>query len=114
VDEKKASENEPDDEVEVVDLEAQWQEAGFQLAMPIERNDGNVVDRIEFLKPHMEMAKVLDKHSGQVAASLALIAEMTNFSRRDVGQMHPMDFGRAAAVAEVFFGAFQPGAGPPG
>jgi hypothetical protein len=93
---------------EVEDLDAQWREAGFALARPIERKDAEPITRCEFFEPYAGMLKVMDKHRGDVTKTHALIARMTNLGMADVHRMHPYDFGRAAEVAGRFFGEFLP------
>jgi len=95
------------------ELELEWREAGFTLARPIGRPDGEVVERLEFLEPTVAMLKVMDQHKGDVAKSIALVSRMTNLTPADVHKMHPRDFVRCQEVAQVFFGEFLTEAGPP-
>jgi len=96
------------------ELELEWREAGFTLARPIGRPDGELVERLEFVEPTVAMLKVMDQHKGDVAKSIALVSRMTNLSPADVHKMHPRDFIRCQGVAEVFFGDFLTEDGPPG
>lgn len=99
------------DETDAVDVDLDDQDEGevdlleeqsFALLRPIEIGEERI-ERLEFNDPHAGQLKSTDRHKGEAAKMIALIARMTGLPIKAIDRLHPFDLRKAQRIVNLFF-----------